>query len=281
MLYFPFVRPVYTQCIDTYKKECKMNKIVRITLIVLAVLIFAGGLVFAGVMIGNRYRLVTYRSGYGMMNNSAGYGPDMMNRGRGIGPGMMSGRGYPGTSANAQPLTIDQAHQAAGKYLTALNNPDLKIAEVMVFDNNAYVRVVEKGTGIGAFELLVDPATLAVYPEYGPNMMWNLKYGGLDHANRMGGRMGGMLGTYYNATQAPVSGTLTIDAAQALQDAQKFLDTNLPGTQTASDADPFYGYYTIDYLRGGKIAGMLSVNGYTGQVFLHTWHGTFIATQDY
>jgi hypothetical protein len=268
-----------------------MNKIVRITLIVLAVLIVAGGLVFAGVMIGNRYGIGTYRPGFGMMNNPAGYGPGMMNGGRGYGhgmmggqgygTGMMGGRGYPGNTANVQPLNVDQAYQAAGKYLTALNNPDLKIAEVMVFDNNAYVRVVEQSTGIGAFELLVDPASLAVYPEHGPNMMWNLKYGGLNHANMMGGRMGGMMGTYYNATPAPVSGTMTVDAAQALQDAQKYLDITLPGTQTAADADPFYGYYTIDYLRDGKIAGMLSVNGYTGQVFLHTWHGNFIAAQDY
>jgi hypothetical protein len=135
------------------------------------------------------------------------------------------------------------------------------------------VRVVEKSTGIGAFELLVDPATLVVYPEHGPNMMWNQKYAGLNHEN--------MMGNYYSATPASTSGALTVDPVQALQDAQKFLDANLPGMQTAADADPFYGYYTIDYLRDGKIAGMLSVNGYTGQIFLHTWHGTFIAAQDY
>ena len=28
--------------------------------------------------------------------------------------------------------------------------------------------------------------------------------------------------------------------------------------------------------KDGKIIGMLSVNGYNGQIFLHTWHGTFI-----
>jgi hypothetical protein len=268
-----------------------MNKIVRTILIVLAVLIVAGGLVFAGGIIGIRYGANTYRTGFGMMNNTSGYGPGMMNRGRGAGqsmmggqgygPGMMGGRGFSTSSANIQPLTVDQAYQAAGKYLTALNNPELKIAEVMVFDNNAYVRVVEKSTGIGAFELLVDPATLVVYPEHGPNMMWNLKYGGLNHSNMMGGRTAGMMGNYYSTNPASTSATLTVDPAQALQDAQKFLDANLPGTQTAADADPFYGYYTIDYLRDGKVAGMLSVNGYSGQVFLHTWHGTFIAAQDY
>ena len=42
------------------------------------------------------------------------------------------------------------------------------------------------------------------------------------------------------------------------------------------DVDGFYGYYTIDILRDGRIAGMLSVNGYTRQVFLHTWHGNLL-----
>jgi hypothetical protein len=29
----------------------------------------------------------------------------------------------------------------------------------------------------GAMELLVDKSSGAIFPEYGPNMMWNLKYG--------------------------------------------------------------------------------------------------------
>ena len=43
----------------------------------------------------------------------------------------------------------------------------------------------------------------------------------------------------------------------------------------------FYGYYTLDFEKDGRIAGMLSVNGYSGQVFLHTWHGTFIEEAEY
>jgi len=38
----------------------------------------------------------------------------------------------------------------------------------------------------------------------------------------------------------------------------------------------FYGYYTIEVLSNGTTYGMLSVNGYTGQIWYHTWHGTFI-----
>ena len=178
-----------------------------------------------------------------------------------------------GNTTNVTPLTVDQADQAAGNYLATLNNSDLKIAEVMVFSNNAYVRVIEQGTQIGAFELLVDPATQSAYPEYGPNMMWNLKYGMM--------RGGGMMGTFNQGSRANVSATMPVSAEQALKDAQAWLDSNMPGAKTAANADPFYGYYTIDILRDGKTAGMLSVNGFSGQIFLHTWHGTFITSQDY
>ena len=44
----------------------------------------------------------------------------------------------------------------------------------------------------------------------------------------------------------------------------------------AADPIQFYGYYTLDFEKDGQVIGMLSVNGYNGQVFLHTWHGTFI-----
>jgi hypothetical protein len=69
---------------------------------------------------------------------------------------------------------------------------------------------------------------------------------------------------------------MTVSADQALQDAQAYLDSALPGTTIAKDADAFYGYYTIEVIKDGKVYGMLSVNGFTGQVFYHTWHGKFI-----
>ena len=180
-----------------------------------------------------------------------------------------------GTSSQA--LGVDQARQAVEGYLANLNNDDLQIAEIMVFDNNAYARITEKSTGIGAMELLVDPATLEVYPEYGPNRMWNLKYGQMDGYGMMG-RRGGMMGYGYDDRYAAnVSGEdMSVSAEQALQFAQEYLDQHFSGYQTAEDADAFYGYYTIDILKDGAPTGMLSVNGYSGQVFLHTWHGNFI-----
>ncbi len=58
--------------------------------------------------------------------------------------------------------------------------------------------------------------------------------------------------------------------------AQDYLDVYLPGTQADEHVDPFYGYYTLHILRDGEVVGMLSVNGFTGQVFPHTWHGEFL-----
>ena len=118
----------------------------------------------------------------------------------------------------------------------------------------------------------MDPASKVVFPEYGPNMMWNLKYG---HMGRLGGMMGGMMGRSQNNSNL-VDATMSVTPQEALQAAQNYLDQEFPGYKTAEDADPFYGYYTIDILKDGQITGMLSVHGFSGEVFYHSWHGTFI-----
>jgi hypothetical protein len=60
---------------------------------------------------------------------------------------------------------------------------------------------------------------------------------------------------------------MTVSPDQALAAAQDYLDAALPGT-VAEEPEPFYGYYTLHILRDGKVIGMLSVNGYSAQVFL-------------
>ena len=192
----------------------------------------------------------------------------------------MHGKGGYGT-ANVEPLTVDEAYQVAETFLGGLKLEDLKIAEVMVFDNNAYIRVIEESTGINAFELLVDPVTGVVSAEPGPNIMWNLKYGALNHQVMMESH-GGMMGQFFTDTApADVSAEMPVTADQALQAAQEFLGHAKPGLTTGSDAEAFYGYYTIDILRDGKPVGMLSVNGFNSQVFVHSWHGTFLEEADY
>jgi hypothetical protein len=214
--------------------------------------------------------------GGGMMGGYGGSPSGMM------GNGMMGGFTSGGLSGT-EPLTLEQAEGAVEKYLSGLNNQDFAVGEVMVFDNHAYAEIMEKSTGVGAFEVLVDPVTLAVYPEYGPNMMWNLKYGmmaGFGGSGMMGtGMMGGMMGGFARPgdTAAPeVSAELPVSPEEAVESAQRYLEAYLAGTQVEETPDPFYGYYTLHILRDNEVVGMLSVNGYTGQVFPHTWHGDFI-----
>ena len=269
-----------------------MSKTLSTTLIVIAVLALAGSVFFAGSMYAraNAYGpgvMFGYGNnnayGPGMMNRNSGYGMMNRNGNYGMGPGMMGGNSWNnGTNSNITPLTVDQAKAAAEKYIQSLNTQGLETGEVMIFDNNAYVIVKESETGLGAFELLVDPTSQAAYPEYGPNMMWNLKYGGQNHSGMMGsnGMMGGnnmMSGWNYEATPSTnVTAEMTVTSEQAIEYAQQYLDSNIAGATAATDPMQFYGYYTLDFEKDGKIVGMLSVNGYNGQVFLHTWHGTFI-----
>ncbi len=259
-----------------------MNKALLISLvvvvgIVLSALLFGVGLAFGRASLGitgfgpSIMGWNNSRQGYPMMGN--GYNQMMGGNGMMGGYGMMGGS-RTWNAPNAKALTVDQAKQAVQAYLQRLNNSDLELKEILIFDNNAYARITEKSTGIGAMELLVDPATLSVFPEYGPNMMWNLKYGHMGGANGMMGRNGMMGGLYNNP--GTVSATMNVSPEQALKIAQQFLDQQYPGYQTATDADPFYGYYTIEIMKDGKTMGMLSVNGFSGQVFLHTWHGAFI-----
>lgn len=184
--------------------------------------------------------------------------------GWGMGPGMMNRYGYPGVHPGAgAPISIEDAIAAAEQYLAAYGNPDLALVEVMEFSDNFYAEVEEQSTGVHAFEILIDRFTGSVYPEPGPTMMWNTKYG------HMGGcMMGGW-------RRAP-TGAMPVSAEQARELAQQWLDLYLPGTSVAEEADAFYGYYTIHVIKGDHIYGMLSVNGYSGEVWYHTWHGEFI-----
>jgi hypothetical protein len=182
-----------------------------------------------------------------------------------MGPGMMGYGGYGyATVPGIAPISLDDAAARAQTFVTSLNNPDLAVAKVMEFSNNFYVRVREQSTGVNALEILVSRAG-AISPEPGPNMMWNAKYSPM--ANMMGGWF------------AP-SAQNSVTAAQAKEKAQQYLDTYLNGANVTEDADAFYGYYTIDVLRDAQPFGVLSVNGSTGAVWYHSWHGSFIREKE-
>jgi hypothetical protein len=229
----------------------------------------------------------------GMIGPALAQGPDEMMWGNGYGHGhgmmgdMMNGGMMPGGMmygtnpfVKPDPLSLEEASTVVEAHLTTLGDDNLALGEVMVFDNQAYAQIIEQDTEIGAMEVWVDPVTQAVYPEMGPNMMWNLKYGMMTGGgmmrsqmpNRMSGP--GMMGSF---DQTDISAEMPITAEEAVRIAQAYLDAYVPGRLEAdSHADPFYGYYTLHVNRSGQTMGMLSVNGYTRQVWLHTWHGDLL-----
>jgi hypothetical protein len=208
------------------------------------------------------------------------------------------GRGLSAPSpALRGPVTIDTAVDRVREALANFGYTDLVPKEVMEFSNHFYVLVVEKSTGKGALELIVQ-RNGAVHPEPGPNMMWNTKYGHMAGAGwgmRGRGMMGqgapgwgpGMMGPGGpgygpGQGQAPFQGQVpaqTVTRQRARQLAAQFLAQTSPGA-TPDEGTEFYGYFTFDVERAGQIVGMLSVNAYTGRVWYHTWHGTFVREKE-
>jgi len=136
---------------------------------------------------------------------------------------------------------------------------NFKLKEVMEFQNNFYAVVVERDTGMGAFEVLLWKTNGRISPEPGPNMMWNLKYG--MHAVWTDGK--------YNPS---------IEEAQAIGIAEDYLKYKFPGRDIEIEEPiAFYGYYTMDFKLDGEMYGMLSVNAFTGNVWYHSWHGNFLS----
>jgi len=192
-------------------------------------------------MMGGRLGMMGGRlgmmGGYGMMQSAAPWS------------------GPPGRGGTAGRITLEQARTLAEDYIAGYGS-GLAVVEVMEFENNFYALVEESDSGRGALELLVDPYSGVVGPEIGPNMMWNDRYG-------------------HMSLGAGGENRLSMDEARAF--AQKALDAQLPGSEVHADGAEFYGYYTFDFDHpDGTVAGMLSVEGSNGAVWMHTWHGTFV-----
>ncbi len=175
-------------------------------------------------------------------------------------------------SSGGSTISIDTAQRSVQSFLDRTGDKDLRLDELMEFDQNFYALIKEQSTGVGAFELLVNKRTAAVAFEPGPDMMWNTKYSMMAGSGMMRGA--GPFGV--RSSTAPMN----VSSDRAAQIAQGWLDAQFSGA-SAGTADAFYGYYTFHFQQYGQIAGMLSINGYGGQVWFHTWHGAFIQARDF
>ena len=251
-----------------------MSKTVKIIIATMIVLIISSGLVYTGIWIG-RYGLNPFSNqmsnfGWGMHSGLGEEICEHSNYSRGYG---MMGQNYINSDKNIPQLTMDEVDRSIDQYLEDLSDPDLILSEIMIFDNHAYAQIIEESTGIGAMEVLVDPVSKQVYPEQGPNMMWNLKYSSMS---------GMMMGSGRNSNNSDVTiEDMTVTREEAVVAAQVYLDEYKQGNQADEHTDLFYGYYTLHVLNGGEVVGMLSVNGYSGQVFYHNWHGELIEMSEH
>jgi hypothetical protein len=109
-------------------------------------------------------------------------------------------------------------------------------------------------------------------------MMWNTKYGMMSGGRGMGGMMGqgGRMGS---PAQGNADTKMSISPERAREITNGYLGRVSPGTE-ADEAEQFYGYYTLHTEKNGEITGMLSVNGYSGEVWYHSWHGPFVAMEE-
>ena len=101
------------------------------------------------------------------------------------------------------PLSHDKAIKIAADYLVSLNTQDLVIDEFEEYSHNFYVSLIEKSTGIGAIEIIIDRHSGSLQPEP-QSMMWNSKYG--------------IMGDSQKAE-------MTVTPGQALKIAQDFLNS--------------------------------------------------------
>lgn len=196
----------------------------------------------------------------GILGNGTGYSFNPGNM-----MGMMQGFSSGNQNIDLQNITFDQVKSSTEKYLNDIGLQNIKIKEIMEFSNNFYIETVEEKTGFGAIELLFDKTSGAIFPEYGPNMMWNQKYG---------------MNSIFGSNQ--FENNMKIDEVKAIKIANSYLAKISQNEFAENEAVKFYGYYTIDTInKDGVTVGMLSVNGSTGQVWYHNWHGTFIEMKEY
>lgn len=236
------------------------NKNIIIGLLIVAIIILAF-LAMRPMMYSSTYNPGGYQSGQmgpGMMNNPGynySYGSGMMGDGSGMMGNMMTSNMMANMMAlyypESKPITQDEAIKSMESFARQYGS-NVKVEDFMVFSSNYYAVLNDTDSDQNIAEVMVDRYSGSAYSEPGPNMMWNTRYGA--------GR-----------TQAGSTG-YDLDGAKKL--AENFLTGYLPGAQIwESKAMP--GYYTFDFGRK-DIESMMSVNAYTGQIWVHTWHGSYL-----
>lgn len=252
-----------------------MKTTMKIVLGVAVILIIAGAV--GGIFFGNNYGLnnqaCPFQNGVSSNYMDRGVRSDYMGR------GMTYDNYSTYRSTSDIVIPLEDLEDEVNSYINQYGE-NLEISDIFVFeDSDYYFSIIEEDTGFGAMELLVNQYSGDIYPEFGPNMMWNLKYG--MHGNGGYGMIGGrgMMGRndYRNYNDDKISdfdgNDITKEEAQQLA-SDYIKDKTSKSYSVSAESHEFYGYYTFHIEEGTKTLGMLSVNGFSGEVWYHDWHGT-------
>jgi len=213
----------------------------------------------------------TFNNGYGHMGGMMGGYSSDGNYGNSFGHmgGMMGSYNWDSNQEfdQSEVKPLEDLKENVMTYLEYFDG-DFEIEDIFVYTNSDYYfSIVEENTGRGAMELLVNPVTGYVYPEFGPNMMWNTEYG-MHGSNGYGGMMGG----FFKSNDEDDA----ISVESALDKANEYLGELNEDLVAEEGGHSFYGYYTFHVNEGDVLKGMMSVNAYTGDVWYHNWHGNLI-----
>lgn len=184
---------------------------------------------------------------YGMMNNYDQFMND-------YGPGV-NNRDYRSNNLN---MNRNELVEMAKDLVQNRYSSSFEIVDMVAYSNSPYYLVLkEKNQKNAAFGLMFDPVQGVVYPEYGPNMVWNQQFG-----------MGFMMGWNNRANSEK------IDKDTALANARSFARNN--GLRVRNDGYQFNGYYSFYLENNNQPLGLVSVNAYSGEVWAHNWHGNLV-----
>lgn len=188
---------------------------------------------------------------YGMMND---YNQFMDNYGPGV-----NNRNYRPESIN---LSRKEVIELSQRLVRERYGSRFTIEDMLVYTNSPYYLVLrEKNQKKAAFGLMFDPVRGVVYPEYGPNMFWNQRFG-----------MAFMMGWNQETAREP------INKKTALANAEEFAHNN--GLTVKNEGYQFSGYYSFYLEDKNQPLGLVSVNSYSGEVWVHNWHGNLIEIID-
>lgn len=180
---------------------------------------------------------------------------------------------YSETEAGAV-LTTDEIVSRIQDYVEQQNNPNLAVARLHEFNLAYQAEVVERDTGLHAFDLMVTKGVSRTSPATGPNILWNTKYG--PTIAEIGGGYG-MLG---RILAQPAPDDMRLNEAETRDIAEVAINDMDASLSLEDEAATFYGFYEFYLDRDGEAVGALAVNGYSGQVWFEDWGTPQLSEQD-